>query len=344
MSISSSFKAIGALVAATLVLALPVAAASANIAFTRGTVRTFVYTANDGGKSVKKVGEGRNAFVSPDGASLVYYHEGPAHTGEMKLTTVGGGAGKTLMRSWQEPFALVWSPNSEFVLAERGGELGKRKLVLVTVATGAQRVLADGYIHGFSFDPEGKEVVFAKSNTEKYPPKSDVFIVSAAGGKVTALTSDHRSEAPIWGPTGKIAFVKQLGANSRKYGPKTEIYLMNATGKGVKRLTHTKVDPLLIGLFPTAWSANGKRLLAQFGGQDTSYAVGVNALTGAQKPIVEATEEGFVGTALSSDGKTVFGYEGGFDPGNAHRVVSVPWSGGKARILVNNASEPSFSF
>jgi hypothetical protein len=344
MTLKPSFKVVGALVAAILVLALP-AAASANIAFTRGSVRSAVFTAKDNGKGVQKVAnEGRNAFISPDGASLVYYKEGPGHVGEMKLATVGKGAGETIMKSWAEPFSLVWAPNGETLLALRGGELGKRKLVLLTVATGAQKVIATGYFHGFSFDPEGKEIVFGKSNSEKYPPRTDVFRVSAAGGKVTALTSDHRSEAPLWGPTGKIAFVKQIGGKTRKYGPKTEIYLMNPNGKGVKRLTHTNVDPLLTGLFPTAWSADGKRILAQFGGQDTSYAVGVNAQTGAQKPIVEATEEGFVGVTLSPDGKTVYGYEGGFDPGNPHRVVAVPWSGGKAKVLVPNASEPTFSF
>ena len=40
---------------------------------------------------------------------------------------------------------------------------------------------------------------------------------------------------------------------------------MNPNGTGEKRLTHTKVGQLLLGLFPTAWSANGKQLLAEFG-------------------------------------------------------------------------------
>ena len=55
---------------------------------------------------------------------------------------------------------------------------------------------------------------------------------------------------------------------------------MNTEGGQVKRLTHTKVDPLLQGLSPTQWSASGKQLLAEFGGQDTTYAVTVNPKTG----------------------------------------------------------------
>jgi Tol biopolymer transport system component len=324
-----------------LFLALP-AAASATMAFVKGFATQTVYTANDNGKGVKKVEKGADPHVSPDGASVAYWHEGPGHKTELKVAAVGGGAGETLMTNLQEPFELTWSPNSEFILAQRGGELGKRKLVLVTVATGAQKVLASGYFRGFSFDPEGKEVVYGMSPNQNFPGKVDVYEVSAAGGKAVALTSDHVSEFPLWGPTGKIVFVKLLEANKRKYAPKNELFLMNPNGKGVKRLTHTKVGQLLQGLFPTAWSANGKRLLAQFGGQDTTYAVGVNVQTGAQKPIVEATEQGLVGVALSPNGQTVYGSTGSFEPTPHEAVVTVPWSGGKPKVLVQGASSPSW--
>jgi hypothetical protein len=336
-------KPIGALVAVTLLFALP-AAAQANIAFIRGLATQTVYTAANNGKGVKKVGVGSDAHISPDGASVAYAHEGPGHGFELKVAPVGGGAGKTVMTNLQDSFQMTFSPNSEFLLAERGGELGKRKLVLITLASGAQKVLASGYFTGFSFDPESKEVVYAAANAEKFPPKSNVFRVSAAGGKPLALTHDGLSESPLWGPTGKIVFVRLLEGSTRKYGPKNELYLMNPDGKGVKRLTHTNVAPLLQGLVPTAWSANGKRILAQFGGEDTTYAVAVSATTGAQKPIVEATENGFYATALSPDGQTVYGSEGIFEPGNGQKIYTVPWSGGKPKVLIPNATLPSVSF
>ncbi len=335
-------KLIGALVAVTALLALP-AAAQASLTFVRNSLNPTVYVAKDNGSRIRKVESGYSPHMSPDGSILAYFHEGPGHGSEMKLAGSDGGPGRTLMVGWRETQQLAFSPDGETIAALRGAELGKRKLVLVTIATGAQEVLASGYFSGFSFSPEGDELVYAKANSERYPPRSDVFRVSAAGGKPVALTHDHRSGYPLWGPTGKIVFVKQLEANKRKYGPKNELYLMNERGKHVKRLTHTKVDQLLQGLFPTAWSGNGKRILAEFGGQDTSYAVGVNAVTGAQKPVVKATESGFVGAALSSDGKTVLGYVGGFDPGNKHQVVTVPFTGGKKKVLVNNATEPDWS-
>ena len=331
------------LAAAAALLLLP-AAAQASLTFVRGQLDRSVYVARDDGSGVRKVGPGDSPHMAPDGQWVAYLREASPGKPELRLAPVARGPGRTLMKGWREPFDLEFSPNGEQILALRGGELGKRKLVLVTIATGAQKVLSSGYFSGFSFDPEGKEIVFAKSNSERYPPRSDVFRVPVSGGKAVALTKDHRSLDPLWGPTGRIAFVKLLGASQRRYGPKNEIYLMKPDGKGVKRLTRTVVDPLLQGLFPTAWSGDGKRLLTEFTGQDTSYAVGVNAQTGAQKPIGPVGESGFVGTALSADGRTVLGFEGGFDPAGKHTVVTRPFGGGKAKVLVRNAYEPDWSF
>ena len=119
---------------------------------------------------------------------------------------------------------------------------------------------------------------------------------------------------------------------------------MNGNGKGVKRLTHTKVDPLTQGLFPTAWSASGKQLLAEYGGQDTNYAVAVNPQTGKETNLSPGnTETGFVGVALTANGKTVLGYLGGYEgPGSQLRIASVRYAGGKPKILVKGGFSPSW--
>jgi dipeptidyl aminopeptidase/acylaminoacyl peptidase len=334
-------KLIGALLA-TALLALP-AAAQATLAYVKAPLHPSVYVADDNGSAAHKVASGRSPRVAPDGLSVVYLHEGPGHAQEMKIAPAGGGAGRTLITGWQETFYLAFSPDSSTIAALRGGELGKRKLVLIDVASGAQRVIASGYFSGFSFSPEGDELVYSQAGSEKYPPRSDVYRVATAGGKAVAITHDHDSQDPLWGPGGKIVFVKGLEAKKRRYGPKNELFLMNPQGKRVKRLTHTAVAPLLQGLFPTAWSASGRQLLAEFEGQDTSYAVKVNPKTGGQKPVDKAGEQGFVGTALSSDGKTVLGFTGGFEPGPDHDVVTVPYAGGKLKVLAMNAFEPDWS-
>lgn len=329
-----------ALVLAAL-LAFPVAA-QATLSFTRNPFHPAVFAANDDGSGAHKVANGSNPRVSPNGLSVAFLHEGAKHAQELQVAPAAGGPARTLMVGFREPFYLAWARGSSTIAALKGPELGKRKLVLIDVATGTQRVVARGFFSGFSFSPDGTELVYSRAGKEKFPPRSDVFRVSTGSGRPVRITHDHNSSDPLWGPNGKIVFVKAVEGKKRKYGPKNELFLMSPQGKGVKRLTHTKVDPLLQGLFPTDWSANGKRLLAEFEGQDTSYAVTVNPQTGEQRPLLNSEEVGLVGTDLSADGQTVLGYEGGFDPGNSHNVVTVPYSGGNPTILVLNASEPSW--
>lgn len=331
-----------ALAVVAVLLALP-AAAHATLTFVRNPFSPAVYVAKDDGSAVRKVGSGYSPRVSPDGQTVAYLRTGSGNAQELVVTPAAGGPKRVLLRNWREPFLLAFSPDSATIAALRGPELGKRKLVLIGLAGGTQRVLAQGYFSGFSFDPGGSgELVFAKAGRERYPLRSDVYRV-APGSKPVRLTGNHLSQSPLWGPKGKIVFVKLLGLKQRRYGPKNELFLMNRNGRGVKRLTRTKVGPLLQGLVPTQWSDSGNQLLAEFVGQDTSYAVAVNPKTGGQRPVHRAGEIGFVGSAISGDGKAVLGFTGGFEPGPRHNVATVPYKGGKARVLVKRAYEPDWS-
>jgi hypothetical protein len=335
-------RLIAALVAVAALPALP-AAAQATLTYTKNPLKPLVFIANDDGSAAHRIGPGRAPRVAPDGQSVIYLREGPGHAQEMKSTPLSGGASRTLMRGWQDSFYLAFSPDSTMVAALRGPELGKRKLVVVDLASAAQRVLATGFFSGISFSPDGTELVYSKAGSERYPPRSDVYRVAVAGGKAVRITKDHNSQDPLWGPGGKIVFVKLLDAKKRRYGPKNELFLMNPAGRGVKRLTHTKVDPLLQGLFPTEWSADGGELLAEFEGQDTSYAVTVNPKTGSQRAVSKTGEGGFVGTALSADGSTVLGFTGGFEPSPNHDVATIPYGGGRLKTLVKGGFEPDWS-
>jgi dipeptidyl aminopeptidase/acylaminoacyl peptidase len=339
------FKMLGALVAATALFALP-PAAQATLAYVKNPLKPVVFAAADDGSGPHRVGSGSNPRVSPDGKTIAYQQEGPAHSQELMLAAAAGGASRAVLAGLRDSFQLAFSPDSKTIAALRGPELGKRRLVLVDVASGVVlRTVASGYFGGFSFSPDGTELAYAKASSEKFPPRSDVYRVPTAAGRSVQLTRDHISQSPLWGPAGKIVFVKQLGAKQRRYGPKNELFLMNPNGTGQKRLTHTKVDPLLLGLVPTDWSADGKRLLAEFQGQDTSYAVAVNPRTGVQRPLDEIGdgEQGFVGTALSADGTTVLGFTGGFEPGPGHEVATIPYGGGRVKTLVQNGFEPDWS-
>jgi Tol biopolymer transport system component len=340
-------------VVAVAVLALP-AAAQATLTFVRNPLKPVVWVAQDDGSQAHKVGPGNTPRVSPDGQIVVYSPVvGGSFRSELAIVPANGsGPARPLLRNWREPFVFAWSPDSSTIAAVRGPEVGPKNLVLIDVASGAQSVVATGYFSGVSFDPGGRRIVYARATKENFPPHSDVYRFDIPIGQSVRfeppvrLSHDQRSLSPLWGPNGQIAFVKLVGRKQRRYGPKNELYLMNPSGGQVRRLTHTTVGALLQGLTPTQWSSNGARLLTEFGGQDTSYAVAVNPKTGAEKTLgklVNQGEQGFVGTALSSDGKLVLGFTGGFEPGPGHAVATVPYAGGREKVLAKNAFEPDWS-
>lgn len=348
----SKQKPLVALTLLVTVLALP-AAAHATLTFVRNPLHPQVWVAGDNGKHAHKLLAGSNPRISPDGQIVALLRQGTGRRAQPELVLApadGSAPPSVLVKGWRNPYVFAWSPDSKSVAVVLGPELGKQRLVLIDTEDGSQLTVATGYFNGVSFDPEGGALVYGRAPSEKYPPNSDVYrfdipppgVVFVKAPAPVRLTADHRSLNPVWGPGGKVVFAKLLGAKKRKYGPKSELYLMNTGGKQVRRLTHTSVDPLALGLTPTAWSPDGNRLLAQFGGQDLTYAVAVNPLNGYQRPLVEATEQGFVGTGFSADGKLVLGYSGGGDPGLRHDVETVPYGGGKGKILVKNAFEPSW--
>jgi Tol biopolymer transport system component len=339
----SKSKLIAALVAVVALLVVP-AAAQATLAYSTNPMHPRLWVAkNDTGKGAKSIGAGINAKVSPDGNLVAFERGETGKNPEMKLYDVSTGKTKTLFSPWRESFTFAWSPDSTMVAALRGGELGKRTLFVVDVETGKATRIATGYFSGVSFSPDNEEVVFGLSSKE-FGGKVDIVRDPVTGGPTSTLTHDGISAWPLWGPQGQIVFVKQLNAKQRKYGPKNDLFLMNANGKGVKRLTHTKVGALVSGLVPTAWSASGKQLLAEFGGQDTSYAVAVNPKTGKETNLSPGNSEtGFAGVALTPNGKTVLGYLGGFEGTSAQlKIASVPYKGGKPKVLVSGGFSPSW--
>ncbi|HSK51038.1 MAG TPA: hypothetical protein VK889_11175 [Solirubrobacterales bacterium] len=345
MRILPKSKLIVLVLAAAMLLALP-AAAHATLVFTRGHLQPVVWAAGDDGTKARPIAKGTYPRVSPDGNSVVYYRirKSTNYRQEMVLSKIDGtGKPKVMLPRWSEPFSFDWSPDSSTIVAVTGPELGKKRLVSIDVASGKQKTIARGYFSGVSFDWDENQIAYGKANSERYPPKVNVFTTHLERGTTERLTSDKRSLYPLWGPKDRIVFVKLLGGKKRRYGPKNDLFLMNEEGEVERRITNTKVGPLLAGLTPTAWSEDGDRLLAEFGGQDTSYAVTVDPLTGAERPLTKKRETGLVGADLSMDGSTVLGSIGGFEPGPGHKVVAIPYTGGKPKVLAKNASEPDWS-
>jgi Tol biopolymer transport system component len=334
------------LLLATLVfaalLALP-AAANATLSYTKDFKQPTIFYAKDNGSGAHKVGPGYNSRVSPDGESIVY-ERATSSANELRLFSLSAGKSERLMNPLQEGYELAWSPDSTMVAALTGPISGPYNLLVINVETLKRTKIATGYFNGFSFSPESDELVYGVAPTQDYPPKSTIYKVTVEGTNRVALSHDKKSMYPLWGPKGQIVFARQMPNKNRPYGPANQLFVMNEDGEQISQVSHTKVSPLAQGLTPLGFSENGSRLLAEFGGQDQSYGVAVSLVTGAENSLSpKNSETGFMGAAISPDGSTVLGTEGLGFGGNPHpEVVTVPWSGGKPKVLVKGAYAPSW--
>lgn len=316
------------------------APASATIVFEKSPFRPTVWAAADDGSARIKLADGELPKVSPDGTTVAYEtpYRGSTRPTLRVIPAAGGTSRRLLKPVW---FSFAFSPDSRTIAAVTGKEVGQKRLVLIDVASGRVRTIAHGQFSGFSFSPDSARLVYARAPKDAYPPRSDLLTVAVAGGASTQLTTNHRSVDPVWGAPG-IAFVTLRKPTRRGDAYKQDIYLSDGATGIARRITTTKVPFLLSGLDPVSWSADGSRLLAEFGGQDTSYAETVDPATGKVRRVGRSSD-GIVGYDLSADGSTILATTGGYDPGDAHDVVTIPYTGGVPTVLVKSAFSPDWT-
>jgi len=326
------------LIAAVLTLAAP-GLAHATLVYQKGVNKTAIYVAQDDGSGAKRLASGALPHVSPDGQTVAYVANINGDKPELRELPAARGLPRVLLSPWRYGI-FDWSPDSRYIAAQTGPLNGKQKLVLIDRTTGTVRTVATGFFSGASFSPAGDQLVYSLVASDRQIfPKADLYVAPVAGGAAHAITHDGHSLYPLWGPK-QIAFVRYkrpTGRHRHEDGPKHNLWLINAGGTGRRQLTHDRVPFLLTGLVPTDWSADGTRLLAEFGGQDTSYAVTVNPASGRER-IVGKASQSIVGTSLSHDGSTILGYTGGaFEDPNQQSTITAPYVGGSPKVLVRRA-------
>jgi dipeptidyl aminopeptidase/acylaminoacyl peptidase len=323
---------------ATLVAAPP---ANAAIVYSRGNVSRSVYIANDDGSGSRRLTSGESPHLSPDGQAVIYVSGATEALPELREIPAAGGDSKLLVKPYQFG-SFAWSADGRYVAVESYRLNRTPNLVLVDRAAGTTRTVATGTFYGATFSPDSTQLLYARTGQKNaLYPKSNLEIVPTAGGTPRVLFTDGRAQYPLWGPT-RIVYDRWQKPARKQDGPKLNLWLVNADGSGRHQLTHDKVPFLQAGLTPTAWSADGTRLLTEFGGQDTAYAVTVDPVTGKEK-VVGKKFEGFIATALSKDGTTILGSSGGFEwPGPAH-IVTAPYTGGKTTTLISRGDSPEWN-
>jgi hypothetical protein len=333
------WRAVPVAALATAVAALAAAPAHATLAYVKGAGSSTprVYGAADDGTQPRKLGEGLFPAVSPDGRWVAWIAPDGKGAEQAMLAAADGSAEPTAVVRSRGIGQLTFSPDSAKLAIVRS-----RRLTLLDVAEGTTATVARAAIQGFSFSPDSRQIAYGSSGrTEDAFAPSDLYVADLATGARQRITRDRKSLHPVWGPDGGIVF-DRLRARTGD-APALNLWWVKPDGGSLRRLTNLRIPKLVSGLMPLEWSADGRRLLSQFVGQDTAVAFAVSPRSGRTRALAKDVEGGFVATDLSADGRTVLGQTGGPGGADGADVVTVPYAGGKPTLLVKAAAYPDWS-
>jgi hypothetical protein len=313
------------------------------------TSKVWVAAAN--GSGAKLLGPGEQPLLSPNGASVAVSLFGIAPGAEEHGPAIGvypaSGAPVadylSLETSTSTP--LAWSPDSRYLAVYRQSNevtdiAAGSGLDVIDTQTGAVSSIAEGEIYGASFARDGSDrLVFGLSHSESYGGAVNLYTSEADGAGLRRLTSDGRSLNPVWGP----AYIAYDREQDRHLSPDFQIWLGTPTAMRARKLTHVAVGPLVQGLVPLAFSANGSRLLAEFEGEDTSNAYAVTVASGHARAVT-VRRRTVQAAGISSDGSTLLLDAGSFEQApSSGQIVTMPFAGGHATVLVAHGSQASWN-
>lgn len=312
------------------------AATPSKLAYVTGLAGThpLVHVANADGSGAVTLGTGVDAVIAPDGANVAIVTPYTRRGTSLVVRPSGGGAARVLASTGDALGPLTWSPDG----AHLAVVINTTRLVVIDVASGARHLVARGQIQGTSFSPDSRRIAYARARSARLFARVNVFVADIDGAGTHAITHDGRSLSPVWGPA-QIAFTHER--LRRNDAPVYQLRVMRPDGSGVRQLTHLRIPRLLSGLTATAWSADGTRLLAEYGGQDTSEAWTVEVASGRAHDLT-GRFDGVIGVGLSADGTTVLVQHGYFDDPRHQSVATIPFRGGRATVLMRHGSAPSW--
>jgi hypothetical protein len=316
------------------------------IAYLTGSATSLpsVWSADAGGGNARRLGPGDAPLLSPSGETVAASDFGSSGSA-LTLYPANGGAPTGYFNVVHvSATALAWSPDSRYVAVALTGDnapsLSGYGLAVIDTVTGTEQTIASGAIYGASFAPGSSDtLVYARASSLSATAGTNIYTVSADGTGTKQITTDGRSADPVWGTRG-IAFDHE---HLRKgYAPLDQIWLMQANGTGRKQITHTRVGLLVSGLAPLAFSADGTRLAAEFGGEDTSIGYSVSVLTGRATQL-KVGNESVSAWGISRDGRSILISVGGFEqPANRGKIEEIPFSGGHPTLLIAHGDFPSW--
>jgi hypothetical protein len=304
-----------------------------NKAKNNGLPRVFV-AANDG-KHAHRLGVGFSPTVSSDGRWVAWIAGTNSDIVKLRLADRSRPA-REIKPGGDVIGNLQFSPDAKWLGIDAG-----TRLWVYNIHDRKSVKAASGHLRGFSFSPDSASVAFGTAGrSESFDSPSDLYRFEIATKERTRITRDRKSLNPLWTPRGIIHDRQRLRDND---APAYNLFEIQPDGGSLRRITSLHIPPLTSGLVPTELSANGKRLLAEFEGQDIGVGFRVNVQTGKAHVLGKFSENGFVAADLTANGRTVLGVTGGADPSNRHNVVTMPYKGGKTKVLVKRAFAPDWN-
>jgi Tol biopolymer transport system component len=344
----TAFAAVLASAATAVLAVIPAFAASTSssapapkrvIAFEKETSTSpaDVWVANATGGAQRKLGGGELPAVSPNGAMVVAARDNGS---AVLLYSTSGAPTHTFLTHTGAPVAFAWSPDSRYIAVSLdstsvNGVTGAG-LAVIDTDTDTDTVIVKAEISGASFAVNGTDrIVYGAAPSLNVNAPSNLYTTAPDGSAKAQLTHDNRSLNPLWGAKG-IAFDRERLRHNDF--PVYQVWLLSGTH--LRQLTNMAVPSLLSGLVPLAFSADGNRMIAEYGGQDTNYAwtIQISPLRVRQVP-------GFVqGGGISRSGNSLLIDRGAFmQAANSGTVEAIPFAAAApVRKLVRGA-DPSWN-
>jgi hypothetical protein len=316
-----------------------------HIAYTSGVNASSVWIANAHGSDAHRIAAGDGALISPNGAYVAIQHFAQSGVALELYSISGTLLGGYFNSAKDSATALAWSDDSRYLAVGlfSTGTKGGGALGMIDTSTLKSRVVATGSVAGASFNPAGTQLVFGLSGSVQLSTPTNLYVAPVAGGAVSQLTHNGNSFEPVWARSG-IVFDRSTPRGVSR-APIYQLWI--DTAGRLRQLTHLRVPALVSGLAPLEASADGNRLIAEYGGEDTSYAWTVQLSPLQVKPLNVAGQsvdaEQVQGSQISANGQRLLIDVGGFEQPPSHgEVESVGFNGGTPTKLAHG-SQPSWS-
>lgn len=275
-----------------------------NLGSSGGAERFDVFVANPDGSDVRQVTSGATAnnypSWSPDHSKIAYYTN-VTNPSSIFITTVDGSSTIPLFASdssqaGKNDTTPAWSPDGGRIAFVRMFH-GIRQIYTATVdpATGAaignpKKLTTDDFEQlRPAWSPDGKLIVYRG-------PGADLFVIPAAGGKPTKLTTSGggTDREPAWSPSTtsrQIAYARTTGAGQ------SDLFVVDVDANGKAKGAPRKLTSADGEERYPAWSPDGKSILYWAdGGKGGINDRHLFKITSAGKncvPIIEDPDHGY---------------------------------------------------